>query len=182
MRHNYLISKVMLGLLSLLFAASAANADEFSIGVSGVSAPVSLEESGTVVDGDSSGWRFHGRYMFNKTFGIEGGLSKFGSPNDNSIPSNMHIDTESVDVYVVAAYPIGNDSVAYAKVGYIAWDSETEVNDSNPSHKTSTDLALSIGGEYDLTERFGVRAELEWFDSALKGELKYSLGGVVRFK
>ena len=172
----------MLGTLSLLFATSAANADGFSIGISGVRAPVSLEESGTVVDGDSSGWRVHGKYMFNKTFGIEGGLSKFGSPNDNSLPSNMHVDTESIDVYMVAAYPMGNDSVMFAKVGYIAWNSETEVNDTNESHQRSTDLALSLGGEYDLTERFCVRAELEWFDSAIKGELKYSLGGVVRFK
>ena len=181
MRHNYLISKIMLGVFSLLFAAGAANADGFSAGVSATRAPVNLEESGTVVDGDSSGWRVHGKYMFNKTFGIEGGLSKFGSPNDKSLPADMHVDTQAIDVYVVAAYPVGNDSVVYAKVGYIAWNSETEVADTNESHSRSTDLALSLGGEYDITERFGVRAELEWFDSAIKGELKYSLGGVVRF-
>ncbi len=181
MRHNDLISKAMLGVLSLSFAATVANAEGFSAGVSAVRAPVSLEESGTLVDGDSSGWRVHGSYMFNKNFGVEAGLSKYGSPNDSSMPSNMHVDTEAIDVYVVAAYPVGNDSVVYAKVGYIAWNSETEVNDTNETHQKSTDLALSLGGEYDITERFGVRAELEWFDSAIKGELKYSLGGVVRF-
>lgn len=181
MTHNYWILKAMLGVLSLLFAASAANADGFSAGVSAVRVPVSLEESGTVVDGDSSGWRVHGRYMFNKTFGIEGGLSKLGSPNDNSLPSNMHVDTQSMDVYAVAVYPVGNDSSLFAKVGYIAWNSETEVNDTIEAHQKSTDLALSFGGDYDITERFAIRAEMEWFESALSGELKYSLGGVVRF-
>ena len=135
-----------------------------------------------MVDGDSTGWRIHGSYMFNKNFGIEGGMSKFGSPNDKLLPSNMHVDTQSYDVYAVAVYPMGDDFGLMAKVGFIAWDTETEVNDTNTTHKTSTDLALSLGGQYDITEQFGLRAELEWFDSAISGELKYSLGGVIRFK
>jgi len=182
MTHNNLILKAMLGVLSLLFAASAANADGFSAGVAAVRAPVSLEESGTLVDGDSSGWRVHGTYMFNKNFGIEAGLSKFGSPNDSTLPSDMHVDTESYDVYAVAAYPLGNNGALIAKAGYVAWDSETEVNDTNTAHQTSTDLALSFGGQYDMTEQFAIRAEMEWFDSAISGEMKYSLGGVIRFK
>ena len=181
MKHNYLITKAMLGILSLLFAASAVNADGFSVGASAVSAPVSVEESGTIVDGNSSGWRLHGTYMINKNFGIEGGLSKYGSPNDSSLPSNVHVDTQSYDVYAVAAYPLGEDAAVIAKVGYIAWDSEMEVSDRNESHQTSTDLALSLGGQYDITEQFALRAELEWFDSAIQGEIKYSLGGVIRF-
>ncbi len=182
MRHNYLISKGILGVLSLLFAATAVNADGFSVGVSAVSAPVSLEESGTTIAGDATGWRLHGTYMINKSFGIEAGMGKLGSPNDSSKPSNMHVDTESYDVYAVFAYPVGNDTSLIAKAGYIAWDTETEVNDTNTTHQKNTDLALSFGGEYDINEQFAVRAEMEWFDSAISGELKYSLGGVIRFQ
>jgi len=181
MRHNYLISKAMLGVFSLLFA-HAAIAEGFSVGASAVQAPVSLEDSGTSIGGDSSGWRVHGQYMFNEYFGIEGGLSKFGTPNDNSIPSNMHVDTESYDVYAVAAYPVGEDVSLIAKAGFVNWNTETEVADTNETHYTSTDLALSFGGEYNITERFAIRGELEWFDSAVSGDLKYSLGGVVRFQ
>ena len=180
MKHNYLISKVMLGALSLLFA-SVAIADGFSAGLSAVHAPVSVEAAGTDAGGGTDGWRVHGSYMFNKNFGIEGGLSKYGTPSDNSIPSNMHADTEAYDVYAVAVYPMGNDAALIAKAGFISWDTETEVMDTNETHQTSTDLALSFGGQYDITERFAVRAELEWFDSAISGELKYSFGGLVRF-
>ena len=182
MTHNNLILKAMLGVLSLLFAASAANADGFSAGVSAVRAPVSLEESGTLVDGDSSGWRVHGTYMFSKYFGVEGGLSKFGSPNDKSLPSNMHVETESYDVYAVVAYPMGDVASLIAKAGYVSSNTETEVNDTNETTQTNSDLALSFGGQYDMTEQFAIRAEMEWFDSALSGELKYTLGGVIRFK
>jgi OOP family OmpA-OmpF porin len=181
MKHNDLISKAMLGVASLLFVASAANAEGFSVGVSAVNAPISVEEAGPGAGGDSNGWRVHGQYMFNKHFGIEGGLSKFGTPSDNSIPSNMHADTEAYDVYAVVAYPFSEDAGLYAKAGVVSMNTETEVNDTNESHQTSTDMALALGGKYDITERFSIRAELEWFESALSGDLKYSLGGAVRF-
>lgn len=182
MRNKYLIIKGMLGLVSLLIAATAANADGFSAGVSAVRVPVNLEDAGTTIAGDSTGWRLHGSYMFNKNFGIEAGMSKLGSPNDKSLPSNMHVDTESYDVYAVLAYPMGDDASLIAKAGYVASNTETEVNDTNEAHQTNTDLALSFGGQYDMTEQFAIRAEMEWFESALSGELKYTLGGVVRFK
>jgi len=181
MKHNDMITKAILGVIPLVLAASVASADGWSAGLSAVRAPINLEDSGTNMGGDASGWRVHGQYMFNKYLGIEGGLSKFGSPNNNSIPSNMHVDTEAYDVYAVVAYPLGNDGGVFAKAGYVAWDTETEVNDTNETHQTSTDLALSFGGKYDITERFTIRAELEWFESALSGDLKYSLGGAVRF-
>lgn len=183
MRHNYLISKAMLGVLSLLFAATAAIAEGFSVGASAVQAPVSFEDSGTIVDSDANGWRVFGSYMFNKNFGVEAGMSKFGSPSDSSLPSNMHVDTEAYDVYAVGVYPIGNnDASLIAKVGYASWNTETEVNDSNEKHFKNTDLALSFGGQYDFSERFGMRGEFEWFDSFTSGELKYSLSGVFRFQ
>ncbi len=183
MKHKYLISNAMLGVLSLLFSANAANADGFSVGVSATRAPVSIGDSDTTAGGDANGWRVFGSYMFNKNFGIEGGMSKYGSPNDKSIPSNMHVDTESYDVYAVGVYPLGNnDASLIAKVGYVSWDTETEVNDSNESHFKSTDLALSFGGQYDFSERMGIRGEAEWFESLTSGELKYSLTGVFRFQ
>lgn len=181
MKHNYLISKAMLGLAAVTFAA-VANAGEFSAGLSAVHAPVSVEEAGTDAGGGADGWRVHGQYMMNENWGIEGGLSKYSTPDDDSIPSNMHVDTEAYDVYAVYAYPVGDRAGLVAKAGVIAWNTETEVNDTNESHQTSTDLALSFGGRYDITDTFSLRAELEWFDSAISGELKYSLGGVVRFK
>jgi len=164
----------------VLLSAPAAYAD-FSAGIAGSRAPVSANDSGTI-GGSADGWRAHFRYMINRNFGIEGGLSKYGSPNDQSVPSNMHMDTESYDVYAVAYYPLDeNDSGIYAKVGYVSMDTESEVNDENEAHHKNDTLGLSFGGEYYITERFGLRAELEWFDSAISGEIKYSLGGVVRF-
>lgn len=183
MKRNYLILRTITGALSLLFAANAANADGFAVGVSATRAPVSIDDAGTTIAGDADGWRVFGSYMFNRNFGIEGGMSKFGSPNDKSLPADMHVDTESYDLYAVAVYPIGNnDAKLIAKVGYASWNTETEVNDENEAHYKSTDLALSFGGQYDFSERLGIRGEAEWFDSFESGDLKYSLSAVFRFQ
>jgi hypothetical protein len=56
------------------------------------------------------------------------------------------------------------------------------VNDTNEAHFKNSELALSVGGEYDISETFSVRGELEWFDSVASGDLKYSLSGVIRFE
>lgn len=164
----------------LLLAASAAYAD-WSAGISAARAPIVANDLGTI-GGNADGWRTHFKYMVNRNFGFEAGLSKYRSPDDPSVPSNMHVDTEAYDVYAVGYYPLGhNDSGIYAKVGYVSMDSESEVNDTNETHHKEDTLGLSLGGEYYFSERFGLRAELEWFDSAISGDLKYSFGGVVRF-
>lgn len=182
MKQKSLVSKAIFGVVTFLSAASIAAADGFSVGVSATRAPVGVQESDTSIDGEANGLRLFGSYMFNKNFGIEAGLSKYGSPNDKSLPSDMHVDTESYDVYAVIAYPVSDNMGFIGKVGFASWNTETEVNDTNEAHFKSTELALSVGGEYDISETFAVRGELEWFDSVASGELKYSLSGVIRFE
>ena len=182
MKQKSLISKAVFGVLTFLFGTSIAIADGFSVGVSATRAPIGVQESDTSIDGEASGLRLFGSYMFNKNFGIEAGLSKYGSPNDKSLPSDMHVDTESYDVYAVFAYPLSDSAGLIAKAGFASWNTETEVNDTNEAHFKSTDLALSFGGQYEINETFAVRGEMEWFDSIASGELKYSLSGVIRFE
>ena len=139
MKPKYVISKTLSGVISLLFVTGAAYAGDFSVGLAATHAPVSVEEAGKDAGGGADGWRIHGQYMINETWGIEGGLSKYGTPKDNSIPSNMHVDTEAYDLYAVYAYPVGDNMGLIAKAGFISWDTETEVFDTNESHQTSTD-------------------------------------------
>lgn len=182
MKYKYLKLNAGLALLPLLIAANAATAEGFSLGLSAARAPINIDDAGTSFGGDSDGFRVFGSYMFTRNFGIEGGLSKYGTPDDTSIPVDLHMDTEAYDIYAVAAYPLSNNFDVIGKVGYVSWNTETEVNDTNETHYKNDDLALSLGGEYDISKHFGIRGELEWFDSMVSGELKYSLSAVIGFK
>lgn len=178
------IVKCNSGRPNAILAVNLANAGEgFSVGASATRAAVKVQDAGIDIDGDASGLRVFGQYMFNRNFGIEGGFSSFGEPNDNTIPSNMQVETEGYDLYAVAAYPMSENAGLFAKVGFASWNTETEVNDTNETHHSSTDLALSIGGEYELSEQFAIRAEIDWFDAATSGpENLLSLGAVWRFQ
>ena len=181
MKHKCLGWKAFIGVVLLTFSANAAIADGFSLGVAGTRADVGFKDDATTIAGESDGWRVFGTYMFNEKLGIEGGFGKYGSPDAKSLPSNMHVDTESYDLYAVYVMPLSPNFGLVSKLGFASWDTETEVNDNNAAHHKSTDLALSFGGEYDLSKRYAIRGEVEWFDSAISGSLKYSLSGVIRF-
>ena len=181
MKQKILSPLALTGALLTIFALPAANADGFSVGMSGTRADTGFKDDSSTIAGDSSGWRIFGSYMFNERWGIEGGLSKYDAPDDKSLPSNMHVDTESYDVYAVYKLPLTPNFGLVNKVGVTSWNTETEVMDTNEKNYQSTDLSLSFGGEYDLNQRFGIRGEVEWFDSAISGSLKYSLSGIFRF-
>jgi len=182
MKHNELKLNLKLAIALLLIGTNTAVAEQWGIGLSVTQAPINVENADTSFGGDADGWRAFGSYMFTRNIGIEAGMSKYGSPDDSSIPPNMHADTESWDVYAVYAYPLSNNFDVIAKAGYISWDTETEVDDTDEMHFKNDDFALSLGGEYDLGKNFGIRGELEWFDSMVSGELKYSLSAVLGFK
>ena len=186
MKQQHLMLNTIVGGLTLLFAANLASAGEgFSIGASAVRASVDVKDVGIDIDGDASGYRLFGVYMFNEKYGIEVGLSTFGEPNDSTIPSNMHVETDSYDVFAVGTYPLSPNFSMIAKAGVAYSQTETEVGDDDETetHHSSTDLAVGFGGQYEFTERFAIRGEVEWIDSKNAGAANMiSLGGMWRFK
>ncbi len=186
MKQRNLMLNAILGGLTLLFAANLANAGEgFSIGASATRASVDVQDVGVDIDGDANGYRLFGAYMFNEKYGIEVGLSTFGEPNDSTIPSDMHVETSSYDVFGVASYPLSPNFSLIGKAGVAYSQTETEVGDDDETETrhSSTDLALGFGGEYEFSERFAIRGDVEWVNSKDAGAANMiSLGGVWRFK
>jgi opacity protein-like surface antigen len=185
MKQQHVMLNAVLGSLTLLFAANLAIAEGFSIGVSATRASVDVQDVGIDIDGDADGYRFFGAYMFNEKYGVEVGLSAFGEPNDSTIPSDMHVETTNYDVFGVASYPLSPNFSLIGKAGVAYSVTETEVGDDDDTETrhSSTDLALGFGGEYEFTERFAIRGDVEWVDSKDAGAANMiSLGGVWRFK
>jgi hypothetical protein len=187
MKKQHLIPGAILCGLMLVFVANPASAgDGFSIGASAVRANVNVREAGSDIKGDSNGYRVFGVYMFNKNFGIEAGISSFGAPDDIRIPVNMEVESEAYDVYAVAAYPMTERLGIVAKAGFASWTTETEVTDIDAATETernfrSTDLGLSLGGQYDVSKQFSIRTEFQWFDAATTGaENLLSVSAVFR--
>ena len=171
--------------LSLTVIHDAAAGEGFSIGASAARASVDINRDGLDIKGDASGYRVFGSYMFNKNLGIEAGFSAYGEPDDKSIPADMEVETDSVDVFVVGKHYVSENVSFFGKVGLAQSRTETEIGDDDDTETNhrSTDLALGLGGQYDISERFGIRTEIEWLDGKDVGtEQMISLSGVIRFQ
>ena len=181
---KYLLANAMLAGVLLSVAPVAMADGDFSIGVSATRAAVDINTNGLDINGDATGYRLFGSYMFNKNFGIEAGISSFGEPDDSTIPQGMEVEGSSYDVYAVGKHYVSEKMSFFAKAGFAQSRTETEIGDDDETetNHSSTDLALGLGGQYDFTERFGIRTEMEWLDGKASGaERLISLSGVMRF-
>jgi OOP family OmpA-OmpF porin len=175
------VFSAFLAVLFVTFSLPSA-ADGFSVGASAARTKVDVNEPGMTVNGDATGWRVFGGYMITRNFGVEAGYSSFGRPDDNSLASNLEVDTEGVDLYAVGRYSVSEKFNFFGKVGFVRWDTSVEEDELSEVSTDSTDLALGFGGQYDLNERFAIRGEAEWFDSADSGGVNMlALSGVFRF-
>ena len=179
---NPLMNGLLAG-LTLLLTASLASADEgFSLGASVARANVEAAGLGQTVDGDADGTRFFGNYMFTEKFGIEAGYSEFGSPKDNTLAPNMEVESNSYDLYAVGTQPVSEKMNIFGKAGFISTTTKIEEDEINEVSSSSTDLALGLGAEYNVSERFAIRTEFEWVDNNHSGAARMvSLGGLFRF-
>lgn len=171
--------------VGLLVAAAPAHAEKgLSLGISAARANIdAMDVGGFDVDGDSTGMRVFALYEFNDRFGIEAGVSSFGKPDDSSIPSGVEVETESYDVYAVGHMPLSDKLDLFGKIGFVSGETEVEENEEFEHTVSSTDLALALGGEYELTKRISIRGEYQWADATSSGAGRMlSLSGVWSFK
>ena len=184
MKKHTVLSALFSGfLLSATYPALADNS--LSIGASAARASVSVNDATTNIDGDATGYRLFGQYMFSRNLGVEAGISTFGEPDDSTIPTDMEVETDSFDLFAVGKYWPTDKLSLIGKAGLVETTVETEIgnDETNERSSSSTDFALSLGGQYDFTERFGIRGEYEWRDGQDLGANQImSLSGVFSFK
>ena len=182
---NQNLSKsAILGGVALLLVAPVTHADKgFSVGISGVRTSADFSNVGLDVDGDSTGRRLFGTYMFNDTFGIEAGFSDYSRPDDSSLSPDQEIERESQDLYAVGNYSVTENFSLFGKAGVVSSRNSIEVDEKNVASASSTDLSLALGGEYDLFTRFAIRGEYQWLDGQESGASNIlSISGIFRFR
>lgn len=152
-------------LLLVVMAATPAIADKgFSAGASVGYSSISFEDSGVSVDFNDVGYKIFGSYMFNDNWGIEGGWMDFGSMSENVQGTEIELEVDGFDLFVVGAMPISETFDLFAKAGMLSWDAEVSSPGFGSESDSGEDLALGFGGRFNSGGNFGFRAEYEWFD------------------
>lgn len=117
-------------------------------------------------------------YEINPNFAVEGEAS-LGVVDDEIGPVEIELNS-AFGLYVMGKLPVTDRLEAFARAGY-HW---TEVEASALGTTAAGDedgFAFGAGGQYWLTDRFGVRGEYTRLDGD-DGELDtFGIGGVVKF-
>lgn len=107
-------------------------------------------------------------YNFNRHVGIEG-------------EGTFEVDDDDVELdraygaYVRGIIPIGERFEVFGRVGYNTSEFSTPLGDVD-----ADGVAYGVGGQFNVTPRFGIRADY----TRLEGDLEtdtFGLGGVVKF-
>lgn len=140
------------------------------------------------IDDNSVGLKVYAQYQFNDWFGLEGAYHDLGTFKDLSLNSaapgdlKLKFDGFSIDGLLYLPVP-GEEIRPYVKVGYFNFDDELSLDGAVTSSASETGLTAGAGVMVPLTDRFGIRADADWFDTdvgdlwSLNLGLEYFFGG-----
>ncbi|MCW8336403.1 outer membrane beta-barrel protein [Vibrio paucivorans] len=137
-------------------------------------------------DDTSLGYGIYGGYQFNDWFGLEGGVTNYGSISASYTNGYTEADVSGADLTAKFSVGLIDNVDLYAKVGTayqfidrkLSWSDDTE-----PSGWVGTS---SVGVDYALFDRWSVRAEYQFIsetnDSYSASNIHFtSLGVTYRF-
>jgi OOP family OmpA-OmpF porin len=169
---------------SLFLAVSAVTAQAgFYVGASVTSTDSNLQAAGENFGSDETGWKAYLGWDFLSFLGAEAGYRDLGSFSDSSTEGQVAYDVKALDVAARAFLPIGRLFNLYGKAGFanIAWDGRIDLGDEIENFdEDNWELFYGLGVEFNLGDRFAVRAEWEKFDAS-DNLTTLSAGALFRF-
>lgn len=184
-------------LLGSALAANDATADSglyagASIGRSTIQASDNVDIFGSArkfkLNGDDTGFKLFGGYMFLPVLGIEVGYVDFGQPDDNtgfSVPTtpqldvngDLKVDANGYTASLLGKLPIGPVNV-FAKAGILSWKAHAKVNVTATDGTTTASNSFSDNADgNDFT--YGVGAGVSFGSLEVRAEYeKYDIGDV----
>lgn len=72
------------------------------------------------------------------------------------------LSADGIDLSVLGKLPVGDAGAVNVRIGFLKWDGDEKISDSTGSLSGSddgTDFFLAFGGQYRLSEQFGLRGE-----------------------
>jgi OOP family OmpA-OmpF porin len=165
---------------AVLAASPAFAADDTGLymgaGVGNFATNSDLIADGRDFDGSDFGWKIFGGYQFMKWLAAEVEYIDGGEPDDNydsaSEQLKLAIGFTGFTGSAVGIWPIGESFNVFGKLGFIYWDADGSIkgrSDGDIFAKESvngdgTDFAWGVGGTWNFSDTWGVRAEYQGFE------------------
>ena len=173
---------LLVAALLLISAESKADGGFFvggSVGSAGYEIDVDDPNNPVSFDEDDFAWKAFLGYNFDLkvlNLAVEGGYVDLGGPSATILGSDLSVDADGLDAFVVLGIDLGPVGV-FGKVGAIAWDAEV-TQDGVGFSDDGTETAYGIGAKIGLGS-FELRAEYELFDIEDAESVSMISAGVV---
>ena len=151
-------------LLAVAGTAAAQGYIGVGVGLSTIDVCDDLNSLGaTSCDDEDTGMKIFGGYKFTPNFAVEGALVDLGEISATGPGGTATAEVDGFEVAAVGIYPINPQFGIFGKLGVFMWDVSGGGVASGVSDD-GTDIMFGAGVSWNITNRFGLRAEWERFD------------------
>lgn len=140
------------------------------------------------LDDSVAGFKLSAQYQFNNWWGIEGAYLSTGDFETSQAtvgPGSGPSTKQSYSGFSIAGVvhlPWDNEDIdLYAKVGFFDLDANLAQSDVIISSGREDGLLIGGGAAITITDQFGIRAELDWYDVDIAELWSVNLGVEYRF-
>ena len=117
-------------------------------------------------DTDTLGLGLYGGYQFTDWFGLEGGVTSYGSPKARyATTGKVEADIYGSELAVKLSFPITERMVLFTRLGG-AWQRVDKTVSEMPDSTESSEwnVLSSLGGSYRISQRWSLRGEYLFID------------------
>jgi OmpA-OmpF porin, OOP family len=115
-------------------------------------------------DDEDTGMKIFGGFKFNPNVGLEASWVDLGEVSASVPGGTATGEVDGFGLAVVGMIPLNEKFGLFGKVGAYMWDSTVSAPGFGSVSDDGTDIMFGGGVNWNLTTRFGLRAEWERFD------------------
>lgn len=139
---------------------------------------------GVDIKATGTGFKVFGGYRFNEYGSLEIAYLDAGKPDDRISGVTIESDSDAIEGSAILQIPISDRFEGFARAGFVTWDAENSATDGQvvfTQKSDGTDWVFGIGAAFQVTPKFGLRAEYEGAELDGTDLRALSLGGLFRF-
>ncbi len=118
---------------------------------------------GISCDEKDTAWRLRAGYQINRTIAVEFGYHHLGEATVSDATASLSPEFSAWELLAVGMLPVSNQFSIYGKAGFFRGETEISATlvgvGSGSVKETTIDLTYGIGAQFNVTPRFGIRAE-----------------------
>lgn len=179
-----ILAAAILGLATLGAQAGTDESSGWQLGLAILFGDYSLQ--GSAIDDNAVGAKASGQYRFNRYLGIEAAWLNTGDFNTDAVSDNEGVVAEvKLDGYqlnFIGYLPWSPENIdIYGKLGMYDLDQNLD-STTGDSTRSADGITAGLGFGIDMTERFTVRLDYDWYDFSDDADFwTVSLGGYFNF-